>query len=443
MSSKILLIDDSITIHRVIDLSIDSTQFEVSKVFSAEDAGSKLKELNPDIILLDNKLENVKTSDFISKIKNETPEARILLLVGAFDKIGEAEVERLGADGFLVKPFNSSSLEEKLNEYTQEAAQSEKIEEESKIEGEEEYSETGTEEQKEGPSIAAESFEDTGLDKEEKEGDFSETFETESETGQTEEEPLSEQEDETAETEAGEMKDEIFGEDSKENIFEDIETEEEAKEESFENIFDDVETKEASSTEMSENVKAEEQTEEPQIDLSEETKEESFEDIFDDLEESEEQSGELSSALDDIIEETAETEQKEVPGEPSSESDRFSPEEEISSETNESLEIGTAYIKEPKAESESKDTDFNKETLVSALKSVMDEYKSELNETMIKNAIKEAFGEDFLKDVVRESLRENLEKVIWEVVPDLSEKLILEEIERLKKGGQENQQNEL
>jgi len=381
MSSKILLIDDSITIHRVIDLSIDSTQFEVSKVFSAEDAESKLKEFHPDIILLDNKLENVKTSDFIRKIKNETPEAKILLLVGVFDNIGETEVERLGADGFLVKPFNSSSLEEKLNEYTQEAAQSEEIEEESKIEGEGEYSETGTEEQKEEPSIAAESFEDTSLAKEEKENDFSETFDTEPETDQPEEKPSSEAEDKSAETETGGMKDEIFGEEDKENIFEDIETEEKAKEESFENILDDLETEEE--------------------------------------------------------------EQEEVPGEPSSESERFSPEEEISSETNESLESDTAYIKEPETEAESKDTDFNKETLVSALKSVMDEYKSELNETMIKNAIKEAFGEDFLKDVVRESLRENLEKVIWEVVPDLSEKLILEEIERLKKGGQENQQNEL
>jgi hypothetical protein len=36
--------------------------------------------------------------------------------------------------------------------------------------------------------------------------------------------------------------------------------------------------------------------------------------------------------------------------------------------------------------------------------------------------------------VVREVISKNLEKVIWEIVPDMAEKLIIEEIEKLKKG---------
>ena len=38
MKSKVLLIDDSVTIHRVIDLSIDVDRYDIVKVFSKEDA---------------------------------------------------------------------------------------------------------------------------------------------------------------------------------------------------------------------------------------------------------------------------------------------------------------------------------------------------------------------------------------------------------------------
>ena len=43
MKSKVLLIDDSVTIHRVIDLSIDVDRYDIVKVFSKEDAKKKSK----------------------------------------------------------------------------------------------------------------------------------------------------------------------------------------------------------------------------------------------------------------------------------------------------------------------------------------------------------------------------------------------------------------
>jgi hypothetical protein len=39
-----------------------------------------------------------------------------------------------------------------------------------------------------------------------------------------------------------------------------------------------------------------------------------------------------------------------------------------------------------------------------------------------------------MKDIVRETVSKSLEKAVWEIVPELAEKLILEEIERIKKG---------
>ena len=115
MKSKVLLIDDSVTIHRVIDLSIDFDRYDIVKVFSKEDAALKLQSEQFDYILLDNKLDNIIISEYISELKQQQKKATIILLVGAFDRFDETDLEKTKADDYLVKPFDSQSLNEKLS----------------------------------------------------------------------------------------------------------------------------------------------------------------------------------------------------------------------------------------------------------------------------------------------------------------------------------------
>ncbi len=115
MKSKVLLIDDSVTIHRVIDLSIDFDRYDIVKVFSKDDASLKIQTEQFDYILLDNKLENIIISEYISEIKQQQNNAHIILLVGAFDKFDESDLEKTNADDYLVKPFDSQSLNAKLS----------------------------------------------------------------------------------------------------------------------------------------------------------------------------------------------------------------------------------------------------------------------------------------------------------------------------------------
>ena len=110
----VLLIDDSVTIHRVVDLSIDPEQFRMSKVFSSEEAMQKLNENEYDFILLDNKLENINLKDFINTLKAYQPQSHIVLLVGAFDKFSVDDLEKSGANDYLIKPFDSQALNAKL-----------------------------------------------------------------------------------------------------------------------------------------------------------------------------------------------------------------------------------------------------------------------------------------------------------------------------------------
>lgn len=115
MKSKVLLIDDSVTIHRVIDLSIDFDRYDIVKVFSKEDAALKLQSEQFDYILLDNKLDNIIISEYISELKQQQKNATIILLVGAFDRFDETDLDKTKADDYLVKPFDSQSLNEKLS----------------------------------------------------------------------------------------------------------------------------------------------------------------------------------------------------------------------------------------------------------------------------------------------------------------------------------------
>lgn len=114
MKSKVLLIDDSVTIHRVIDLSIDFDRYEITKVFTKEDAGLKLQSEQFDFILLDVKLENIVVNEYVAELRQTQPDAKIILLVGNFDNYNDDMLAKSGADDYLVKPFGAQALNDKL-----------------------------------------------------------------------------------------------------------------------------------------------------------------------------------------------------------------------------------------------------------------------------------------------------------------------------------------
>jgi len=78
-----------------------------------DEAIAKMKNFTPDIILIDNKLEGTNVKEFIQEIKSKCP-AKVVLLVGAFDNFDASKMPDFGCDDYLVKPFNSQTLEDKL-----------------------------------------------------------------------------------------------------------------------------------------------------------------------------------------------------------------------------------------------------------------------------------------------------------------------------------------
>lgn len=445
MSKKVLLIDDSMTIHRVIDLSIDEELFTVEKSFTADDAEVKYQKAKPDIILLDNKLDGIKLQEYTAKLKAETG-AYVIILVGAFDQFKEEDLAGTGADDYLIKPFNSTTLNEKLNSAplaeqdieTQEIA----TEEEGKDEAIQELF-ASLDESEETIKFADENPQETAPESE----PFIDIPQT------VEEEPV-----EILEADETEIESQP-----------DFLQEESAEEESFEDIFKDIEpVKEDEKSEIGLEPEKDGIDSELQISPDEDKK------IEDDLQE-------LGQELDKdllsdifansesnikIPSESVETEPVDVSIENDNETDATKVVNEITEDifgepifTNELSEVslgaeevkpeeteretiseqsqiqdeeGTEEIKkEPVYEHES---DFSTAEVTPLEVAEEADKKQPLNEDSLREAIEQTFDLEFVKNIVREVLAKNLEKAVWEIVPDMAEKLIIQEIERLKRG---------
>lgn len=106
---KLLLADDSVTIRKVVELTFADEGIEVTAVADADSAMQRFVETEPDIVLVDATLAGTSGYRICEMIKADdaTKHIPVLLLVGSFERFDDAEAVRVGADGFMTKPFQS------------------------------------------------------------------------------------------------------------------------------------------------------------------------------------------------------------------------------------------------------------------------------------------------------------------------------------------------
>jgi CheY-like chemotaxis protein len=107
MRKKLLLADDSVTIQRVIELTFSGEDVQVIPVGDGEEAIARIPIDRPDIILADiamPKRSGYEVSAFV-KSNPEFEKIPVLLLAGAFEPVDEAKAREAKCDGVLVKPF--------------------------------------------------------------------------------------------------------------------------------------------------------------------------------------------------------------------------------------------------------------------------------------------------------------------------------------------------
>lgn len=118
MATSLLLADDSPTIAKILQLALQSEQYEIRAVLTAEEALRELKDNTPFFFLCDLSLPGKNGYEFARLIKSDTrlSKIRVVLLASAFEPVDEQMYQGCGADGLVKKPFDPSELRAKLRQ---------------------------------------------------------------------------------------------------------------------------------------------------------------------------------------------------------------------------------------------------------------------------------------------------------------------------------------
>ena len=113
---RILIVDDTKDILAVVARRLKSWGYEVLTADSGEEGLKIIQEQKPDLVLLDIMMPKMKGRDVCSLMKANPETARIpvifLTALGLADHV-KAGMD-LGADDYLVKPFEPEELKERI-----------------------------------------------------------------------------------------------------------------------------------------------------------------------------------------------------------------------------------------------------------------------------------------------------------------------------------------
>jgi len=109
---KLLLADDSITMQKLVELILAEEGFEIMSTSNGEEALAGIPSFQPDIVLADVEMPKINGYQLCDKIKQNTSTSRlpVILLAGAFEQFDEELAKKVGADDFIIKPFESQEL---------------------------------------------------------------------------------------------------------------------------------------------------------------------------------------------------------------------------------------------------------------------------------------------------------------------------------------------
>ena len=106
----LLVVDDSPTIQKVVELTFADSDFQAVGVSSREDALEFLGLRDFVAALVDVHLPEEHGYDLCAEIKRQAPSIPVVLLVGAFEPFDQGRFESSGADEVLKKPFDAEDL---------------------------------------------------------------------------------------------------------------------------------------------------------------------------------------------------------------------------------------------------------------------------------------------------------------------------------------------
>lgn len=105
LNSKILLIEDNKTVHKILLEALRKESYEVISSFDGSHAVFQFEQSNIDLVVLDLMLPDMDGKNVIEAVRG-TSNVPILVISAKNTDVDKAEMLTLGADDFLSKPFS-------------------------------------------------------------------------------------------------------------------------------------------------------------------------------------------------------------------------------------------------------------------------------------------------------------------------------------------------
>ncbi|MBV9961053.1 MAG: response regulator [Parafilimonas sp.] len=106
---KVFIVEDEGDMCLLLNIMLQEKAIELDHAKTIAAAQDYLKNENPSVVILDNKLPDGLGVDFISYIKQNYPTVKIVMISGYTPEAKELAIEN-GADLFLEKPFTKDQL---------------------------------------------------------------------------------------------------------------------------------------------------------------------------------------------------------------------------------------------------------------------------------------------------------------------------------------------
>jgi DNA-binding response OmpR family regulator len=108
--AKILVVEDEVSIRKFISINLHRNDFEVIEAGDGETALELVKIYSPDVIVLDLMLPSIDGFEVCMQVRHMMPRVIIIMLTARGEDLDKIMGLELGADDYMVKPFNPLEL---------------------------------------------------------------------------------------------------------------------------------------------------------------------------------------------------------------------------------------------------------------------------------------------------------------------------------------------
>ncbi len=107
---RALAIDDSATMRNLVKMALEPEGFSVDTAENGRDALEKVKNNRYDIIISDINMPEMNGLEFLKEFRSINRTTPVLMLTTETEASKKQEAKRLGATGWIVKPFKPEDL---------------------------------------------------------------------------------------------------------------------------------------------------------------------------------------------------------------------------------------------------------------------------------------------------------------------------------------------